>query len=444
MTTEFDSQGLNIRELRVSHPTVVALARSAEGAGGDLDDLVLRLLSLGAEAASVGSAVAGTEKVAAAVDAAQSRMKQMTDQLHDNVRRLVGEIADESGPVVQGVKGSLEELTQNLRTLTAGEDSPVRAAIEKSLDAVKGSIEELVERSQRTVRTEMTELLDPENPRSPLRLLRTGVEEVRARVEDLQGQLRTERAVVEAAEKGITGGLDYEAEVVTLIQQIAARGGDDCEATGAVTGAVPRSKKGDAVADLKHGAQVRARLVIEAKNSALSITQWRDEVKGATENRRADSFLGLCKHHADMPNGHRLLILNPHEIVLAFDPEVDDVSLLELTYSLVKVQALAGSGSLSEVSVPEIRQALTDTVALINKMDGVAKAASQIVNAGTAMRNQIYEIRDTALVHLMRAQRALEGESRPYDPSVEGELHEAVTGLEALSSGENSGFLPTE
>ncbi len=444
MPIDVSDHDIVIRDIRVTQPAVVVLLRSAENSGADLEDVVARLLTLGAEAASVGSAVAGTEKVAAAVDAAQGRMKQMTDQLHDNVRRLLGDIADESGPVVQGVKGSLDELTQNLRDLTAGEDSPVRAAIEKSLDAVKSSIEDLVEKSQRTVKSEMGELLDPENPRSPLRLLKTGVEEVRSRVEDLQLQLRSERAVEVATEKGVIGGLDYEAEVVRLVQQIAARGGDDCEATGAVTGAVPRSKKGDAVADLKHGAQVRARLVIEAKNSALSIAQWRDEVKGATENRRADSFLGLCKHHADMPNGHRLLILNPHEIVLAFDPEVDDVSLLELTYSLVKVQALAGSGSLSEVSAPEIRQALTDTVALINKMDGVAKAASQIVNAGTAMRNQIYEIRDTALAHLMRAQRALEGESRPYDPSVEGELDEAVTALDALSSGENLSGVPTE
>ncbi len=434
MTTDVNDQELIIHEVRVTHPTVVALAKSAQDAGTDLDDLVSRLLGLGAEAASVGSAVAGTEKVAAAVDAAQGRMKQMTDQLHDNVRRLIGDIADESGPVVQGVKGSLDELTQNLRTLTAGEDSPVRAAIEKSLDAVKGSIEELVERSQRTVRSEMTELLDPENPRSPLRLLRTGVEEVRARVEDLQGQLRTERAVVESEERGVIGGLDYEAVVVGLVQQIAAVSGDDCEATGAVTGAVPRSKKGDAVADLKNGAQVRARLVIEAKNSALPISQWREEVKGAKENRRADSFLGLCKHLDDMPNGHRLLVLNPHEIVLAFDPDLDDPGLLQLTYNLVKVQALAGSGSLSEVSVPEVRQALTDTVALINKMDSVAKAASQIVNAGTAMRNQIYEIRDTALAHLARAQRALEGETRPYDVTVETDLLDAIDELDALSA----------
>ena len=224
-------------------------------------------------------------------------------------------------------------------------------------------------------------------------------------------EVAKEVAVAELVESGTQGGLDYEDEVVGIVQRLAAMAGDDAEACGNVTGGVPKSKKGDAVIDLRVGATIADRVVVEAKNKALSKLEWERECQGAKQNRAANGFIGLCKHVEDMPNASRMLILDSQSIVLAFDPEHDDGQLLFLVYQLVKMNTLSSSGRLDEFNIVEIRKSLDDATKALDRFDSLTKNASAIENSVAKIKQDALAIRSVITESLGAAQLAMSIES---------------------------------
>jgi hypothetical protein len=214
-------------------------------------------------------------------------------------------------------------------------------------------------------------------------------------------------AVAEINEIGVIGGLDYEDQIIALLQRIAGVAGDDCEATGGMTGRLKGRKTGDGVSHIKHGSRVVARMVFEAKNSSLSLVQWDKERRESKENRDATAFIGFCKHLNDMPNKSRILTISPQEIILAFNPEEDDISLLFTVYHVIRVQTVARLGELDDLSIGRINGALEEAMKAIERFDQISKSASQVENAGRAIKININGLKEDMLSYLREAQSAV-------------------------------------
>jgi uncharacterized protein YdcH (DUF465 family) len=420
---EVKSNEVVVTDLVITDPLVVAEFASVAAAGRDAEEHIVAIISLGAQVASFSSAAASSEKLEAAVHHAEGSMKRLSTSLEDTVRKQVASLEDDAGPLATTIKTVLGELEGNIASLTAGEDSPVRESIQRSLDAVRKTLLESLERQNERVSKEIAELLDPEQPRSPLRALKSGVDEVRSALIELRAEQRASLAVAEVNEAGVKGGLDYESDVVAQLQRIAAATGDDCEPTGHLTGRIKGRKTGDAVSTIKHGADVEARIVVEAKNKRLSRTDWDKERREARENRDAVGFIGLCKHLDDMPNASRILAFSPNEIVVAFDPDLDSLDFLYLVYHLVRMQTISKVGELDEVSIVEVNQALADAITAAQRFDQISKSASAVENAGRQIRTQILDLKNDMLSKLRDASNAVRRgtESLPEIIDVDGE-----------------------
>jgi hypothetical protein len=411
MSISMDTNEIRIVEHIVTDVTVVAEFAAAAEAGKDPEAFLDSLLNLGAKVVALGSSTASAQKIDASVDQAKSAIKEVAENFGETIERQVAGFAAEDGTLVKGFTGILDQFKVQIDEMTAGEDSPLRAAMLKSLEDAKAKIHDDVVAQVANQKKEIADLLDLSSPLSPLRSLSERLDALQGAVAKVHLEVAKEVAVAELVEAGTQGGLDYEDEVVGIVQRLAAMAGDDAEACGNVTGRIPKSKKGDAVVDLRVGATIADRVVVEAKNKALSKLDWERECQGSKQNRAANGFIGLCKHVEDMPNASRMLILDSQSIVLAFDPEHDDGQLLFLVYQLVKMNTLSSSGRLDEFNIVEIRKSLDDATKALDRFDNLTKNASAIENSVAKIKQDALAIRSIITESLGAAQLAMSIES---------------------------------
>ena len=415
MPIEVSRDRVVIRDFDVDDPGVVAEFRSAQDAGRDPIELCKRILALGAQVVALGSHTASVEKLDASIGSAKVAIQGAVNEVSTTLKKQLSELVSEDGSLVRNVNQVVEDLRQSLEVLTTGEDSPLRQAMLKSLDDAQSRIQKDISLQVGQQRSELADLLDTEKATSPLRALSLKLDALSSSVDELRQERSREIAVANVVEAGVIGGLQYEDVAISYVQRLANLAGDECERTGNVTGWVSKSKKGDGVVHLMVGGLDKARIVIEAKNQSLSRHDWEREAKGAKENRAAGSFLGLCKHVEDMPTAGRLMVLSPNEIVIAFNPEIDDVELLALTYQLLKLNAVRGFGSLDEVSVEEVNGALVEALTALERFDGISKQVSAIRNSADKIKQEADAIRESVRRSLRRAETAM----RPDPPATE-------------------------
>src|SRR5487761_1930126 len=348
MSVEVESSRVLIRDHVITEIGVVAEFAAAADAGKNPDEFLNQLLHLGAEIVALGSSTASADKIESSIGSARTVIQEATRGLEDSIAKQVAGFVAQDGKLVSGINSIMDGFRNQLERLTADEDSPIRAAVIKSLAEARQKIEADLVKQAEQQRRELATMLDPKDPTSPLRSLSDKLDRLHDVVDKVrEGQTR-EIAVTAALETGVFGGVDYEDVAVEALQRVAAAAGDDCEATGAVPGRIPRNKKGDAVVDVKVGTVVYSRLVMEAKNKKLTKAAWEEERDGSKDNRGASGFIGLCKHLDDMPNGSRFMVLDSTSIVLAFDPDLDDLQQLFMVYHLLRLNCLGGTGQIDE------------------------------------------------------------------------------------------------
>ena len=407
MPIKISASELEISNFTCSDPAIVAEFNSATEAGRDAHEVLFTLLSLGAQVAALGSNTASAEKLEATILQAKDTVREATDSVEQFIKKQLNELASPSGILLQSLNTLIHDHEIKIDEITAGEDSPLRVAMLKSLKEAEKRIEDDIASQVAKQKTEIATLLDPGNPTSPLRSLAERMDGLSSAIAKVQEDITKDIAIAPVIEIGVFGGLDYEEEAISWVQRIASANGDDCEPTGNITGLVPRSKKGDGVVDLKVGGNTRSRIVLEAKNQALTKLDWERERDGCRTNRAATSFIGLCKHLNDMPNGNRVLILDTQSIVLAFDPQIDDPELLILIYRMTKLHALSGSGIIDEVNIVEVNRNLEDAVKALSKFDLISKNASAIRNSADTITKEANEIRNSISDKLGAAQGAM-------------------------------------
>ena len=229
-------------------------------------------------------------------------MKDVSAKLTEEITKKVDQVTGEDGDLAKAIQGQIDEFGLQLEKLTGGEDSPIRAGVKKQVDEMAKKLMSDFVIHNAGQRDMIAKLLDVKDPQSPLRILSEKLDSVDTAVKDVQKGLTKEEAITEIIEATPVGGNQYEDVAVHALQMIAGRGGDNCVSTGGVTGRVARSKMGDATVDLKVGGKTFARLVMEAKNSPISILDWEREAVGSKANRAATGFIGMCKYEKDMPN----------------------------------------------------------------------------------------------------------------------------------------------
>lgn len=413
MTVQLIDNVVLIDGVEIHDVAVVAEFAAALEAGKDPAAHLDSLLSLGAHVASMGSNTAGAEKIDASILQARASIKDVAEALELQVRKQVTELSSEDGSLLKGLSSIVETFRAEVDEMTAGEDSPLRAAMLKSLTDAQTKIREDIANQVSRQKADIAALLDPSDPTSPLRTLADKIDLVGTAIAKVQDDIAKDVAVAVVIEASTVGGFDYEEVSVKAVQAIASRAGDDCEATGRVTGRVPRSKMGDGVVDLKVGATVYARIVLESKNKALSKPEWEREAEGSKANRAATGFIGMCKHIEDMPNGNRILVLDSQSIVVAFDPEEDDLQLLALVYQLVKIYTLSTTGRLDEINIAEVNKSLEDAIKGLEKFDLITKNAAAIRNSADTITKEANLIRGIITERLQSAQAAI---SRGIEP----------------------------
>jgi hypothetical protein len=423
MSVTVSTKEVRIENFVITDVAVVAAFTAAQESGKDPETFLTALLEIGAQVASLGSNSAGAEKIEASIAQAKTTIQHLAEQVQKTVKEQIASVTAEDGDLAKNIDGSLETLRSELETLVAGEDAPVRVAIMKSLEESQGKIRADITTQNKVQRDQIAQLLDPADPTSPLRDLVARIDGVAKAVADMHDEQKAIAIREDALEGGVFGGLSYEAVVVQAVQRIAALAGDDCEPTGHLTGRVPRSKKGDGIVDLKKGAAVFARMVLEAKNQALTKADWEAEAKGSCENRAATGFIGLCKHLTDMPNGNRLLFLAPNSVVLAFDPEVDSVDMLVMVYQLVKMVSMSHTGQLDEISIADVNAGVDEALKGLDKFDSLTRNANAIKNSADKILSEANGIRAVVHEQLSRIQAAIAKGSEP-------EALEAATSLE--------------
>ena len=407
MPIKISANEIEISSFKCSDPAIVAEFNSAAESGRDTDELLLTLLSLGAQVAALGSNTASADKLEATITQAKDTVKEATESVEQFIKKQLTELTSPDGILLQGLNTLIHDHEIKIDEITAGEDSPLRVAMLKSLKEAEKRIEDDIANQVAKQKIEIASLLDLGNPTSPLRSLAERMDNLSGAIAKVQEDVTKDIAIAPVIEVGVFGGLDYEDEVISWVQRIASANGDDCEPTGNITGLVPRSKKGDGVVDLKVGGSTRSRIVLEAKNQALSKLEWERERDGSKANRAATSFIGLCKHFNDMPNSSRVLILDTQSIVLSFDPEIDDPELLVLIYRMIKLNALSGSGIIDEVNIVEVNRNLEDAIKALNKFDLISKNASAIRNSADTITKEANEIRNSISDKLGAAQGAM-------------------------------------
>jgi hypothetical protein len=223
-------------------------------------------------------------------------------------------------------------------------------------------------------------------------------------------------AVAQVIENSAHSGLPYEDQVISSIQMIAGLAGDDCFATGKTTGDLPGRYSGDGVVNLKsNGDKIRARIVLEAKNTPMDKPKWDKEILHGKANRDATGFIGFSKHIEQMPNKNRIMIIDRQTMILAFDPEKDDLQLALIIYQIVKMNALASSGALDENKVSEINDELDLAIKSLKKFDSLTKSAKTIENSAKGMYGTLKEMKGQMLDHLNAIQGVVDIDLPPLE-----------------------------
>jgi hypothetical protein len=192
-------------------------------------------------------------------------------------------------------------------------------------------------------RSKVAMLLDPTRLGSPLHQFRQEIAEGFKGVhERLTAIEAASKARADERSRSAAKGGDFEVLLHGMLGDLARGSGDLLDRTGAETGSLLGSKKGDFVltldARLTRGADVR--VVIEAKDRAMSQRAMREELREARENRGATvAIAAWTPSHA--PTGIAPFSLVGEDVHVVVDPEAPDGTYLEAAVRLARLLALA-------------------------------------------------------------------------------------------------------
>jgi len=235
-------------------------------------------------------------------------------------------------------------------------------------------------------RSRLAVLLDPTRIGSPLHQFReevakgfAGIAERLAALEAAQTARADERS------RSAAKGTDFEDLLEGMLGHLTRGTGDLLDRTSSETGVVLGSKKGDFVLTLDgratRGADVR--LVVEAKDRAMSQRAMREELREARENRGAAIAIAVwTPQHA--PAGIAPFALVGEDVHVVVDPAAPEPAFLEAALRLARLLAMA---SLAEREVDVDAATIGRALAGIREqLDAIRQLKSQLTSIGNATK----------------------------------------------------------
>jgi len=256
----------------------------------------------------------------------------------------------------------------------------------------------------------LAQLLDPTRMGSPLHQFRVEVAEG-------FGKLNERLTAIEAAAqargaeraRSSAKGADFETLVGDLLGTVTRGSGDILDATGAESGDVLRSRKGDylVIVDPRQTAGADVRIVVECKDRAISGKQMRDELTEARRNRSAAvALVVFTPQHA--PAGIAPFDVRRDDVYCVIDPLAPDLAVLEAALRLARLLALASLKDREvELDAAAVSSALTG---IRNQLDAIRGLKMQLTTIGTAAKEVhagLDRMRDGVLSSVSEAEAAL-------------------------------------
>lgn len=261
----------------------------------------------------------------------------------------------------------------------------------------------------------LAQLLDPTRLGSPLHQFRAEVSEGFTRLSERMAALEAASAA-RATERARSSakGADFEALLGGMLADLARGAGDLLDRTADEAGDTLRSKKGDFVLtldpSLTRGAEMR--IVVEAKDRAVSGRQMRQELQEARQNRGAAIALAIFTP-AHAPAGIEPFAVVGEDVYCVVDPEAPAPAYLEAAVRLARLLALASLREAAvEVDAATIARALGG---IREQLDQIRGMKAQLTSVGTATK-QVWagldRLREGVLARVVEAEaelRALAG-----------------------------------
>ena len=253
-------------------------------------------------------------------------------------------------------------------------------------------------------------LLDPTRSGSPLHDFRA---EIAAGFKSLEERLVAFQAAASAranerAKSAAKGG-DFEDLVESMLGEVARGSGDLLDRTVNDVGATLKSKKGDFVLTvnpgLTRGAELR--VVVEAKDRAISVPAMRAELRDAKANR--DAAVGLVVFTpAHAPAGIAPFDVRGDDVWCVLDPEAPEPALFEAAVRLARFLALASLAAReAEVDTATIGVALTGIREALDQIRNLKSQLTSIGNATKAVWTGLDTLRNGVIEQVTRAEAAI-------------------------------------
>jgi hypothetical protein len=319
-----------------------------------------------------------------------------------------------------------EALDQTLRSNFADGDGRLPRTLEKFLGdkgALRSYVGELFDETKRDsaigrMRTllgtyfdgdasRLALLLDPTRQNSPMHQFRI---EITREFDKLNERLTAIEAAAAArgAERARSAakGADFEDLLEAMLADLARGTGDLVDRTGTEAGGVLRSKKGDFVLTVNPertgGADLR--VVIEAKDRAMSIRAIREEVREAKENRAAAvGLIVFSPPHA--PAGIAPFDVRAGDVYCVIDPSDPDSATLEAAVRLARLLALARlRDQATEIDGEAIRSALAAVRAELDAIKGIKSTLTSIANSTASVQGCLDRLREAILARIAEAE----------------------------------------
>ncbi|MCA1813131.1 MAG: hypothetical protein LC624_04160 [Halobacteriales archaeon] len=275
-----------------------------------------------------------------------------------------------------GAEGQLQRsMERNL-----GEDGAFQRTMEQFLGE-RGTLRQALDHEFGPEAGRLYRILDPEDARTPLGQLKRDLEarfdpqregsalwelkrDLRAELQQLRLDLGVQAAVREEHEHGHAKGLDFEEQVLGLLDGIAAPHGDRVEHVGKDKG--PLGDVGDLLVHLDPDAAQGQRIVVECKDKDVTLSGKRSlpkELDEARQNRAAHFAIAVVEQEHAAPFAP-LRYIAPDKILVALDKEQPDPLALQVAYMLARALVVARAGR---------REARLDAEHVLGRLDAIAR-----------------------------------------------------------------------
>ena len=170
-------------DVTITDPSIVAAFRGAESEGRDLGDHLIQTLAIGVQVYDLKANNVGAEKLESAVNSASDTLSKSVNDATNRLREKITELAADDGAISTSVEKIIDSLKKDLESLTQDEDSPFRKKMMESLDKSQQAIRKDIQAQVESQRNQIAELLDPSKGTSPLQLLKTQLDDIKAEAE---------------------------------------------------------------------------------------------------------------------------------------------------------------------------------------------------------------------------------------------------------------------